>query len=123
MIYSSINVEASNRLRSGFFVGLSLEQVCFSENQVSLHFGREVGICVESALSHVKGHEPVVAVEVPLFESDLMLLLGHVVQRASASADGTLTLSFDNQHVLSVYDTWDQYESYKIHQGTQVIIV
>ena len=107
----------------GFFVGLSLEQVCFSENQVSLHFGREVGICVESALSHVKGHEPVVAVEVPLFESDLMLLLGHVVQRASASADGTLTLSFDNQHVLSVYDTWDQYESYKIHQGTQVIIV
>jgi Family of unknown function (DUF6188) len=52
-----------------------------------------------------------------------MLLLGHVVQRASVSEDGTLTLFFDNHHVLSVYDTSDQYESYQIRRGTQVIIV
>lgn len=107
----------------GFLVGLSLEQVCFNENQVSFHFARDISITVESALSHVKEHEPVIVVQLPLFESDLMLLLGHVVERASASEDGTLTLSFDNQHVLSVYDTSDQYESYRICRGAQVVIV
>ncbi len=37
---------------AGAFVGRTLEQVCFTENQVTLHFDGMIDITVESAFVH-----------------------------------------------------------------------
>jgi hypothetical protein len=39
----------------GFLVGRTLEMVCFSENQMALHFGAEISITIESAFSYRAG--------------------------------------------------------------------
>ena len=99
-----------------FLVGRNLEQICFNQNQIALHFDDDLSIIVESALSHESSQSLSDArvVEVPVSDSDLMQLLGFSVSDASGDKDGTLTLVFDNGHTLKCYDTSHEYESYKI---------
>src|SRR5262245_30928410 len=103
----------------GFLAGRTLEMVCFSENQMVLHFGGEVSITIESAFSYRDAQ----VVNVPVHESNVMELLGSSVSGAQGDADGTLSLIFDNGQSLKVYDTTQQYESYSIAYGDKVIIV
>lgn len=103
-----------------FFVGCTLELVCFSENQVSLRFDGDLSVTIESSFSYQK--EPSESsgqvVKVPTSESDLMQLIGHSVAEVSASRDGTLILTFTNRHVFRCFDDSSQFESYHIKRGT-----
>ena len=84
------------------FVERTLEQICFNQNQIALHFDDNVSIIVESAFSH-DGNQPLSetrVVEVPVSHSDLMQLVGFSVSEASGDKDGTLTLVFDNATFL-----------------------
>ena len=105
-------------------VGRTLELLCFSENQVFLHFDEKVSIEVESEMSYdsLSGGGPEV-IEVPALESDLMRLLGRSIAMASGDDEGTLTLEFDNGHNLRCFDNSAQYESYKIRFNDEEIIV
>jgi hypothetical protein len=102
-----------------FFVGRSLELVCFSENQVSLRFGGDISITIESSFSHQQdsSESSGQVVNVPVSESDLMQLLGQSVAEVSASRDGTLVLTFTNGHVFKCFDDSRQFESYHIKRG------
>ena len=102
-----------------FFVGRTLELVCFSENQVSLHFGGDISITIESSFSHQKdsSESSGQVVNVPASESDLMQLLDQSVTEVSASRDGTLVLTFTNGHVFKCFDDSHQFESYHIKRG------
>lgn len=108
-----------------FLNGRTLEQICFNQNQISLHFDSEVTITIESAFAHQQpeSEEEVKLLEVPVLQSDLMQLLGRSVSRASGTDDGTLVLVFENGHTLKCFDTSREFESYQIRHGTSVIIV
>jgi len=108
-----------------FLVGRTLEQICFNQNQIALHFDDDLSIVVESAFSHGGSLTPSDAriVEVPVKHSNLMQLLGLSVSEASGDEDGSLTLVFDNGHTFRCFDTSREYESYKIqHRATEIIV-
>jgi hypothetical protein len=102
-----------------FLVGRTCELVCFSQNQVCLHFGDKITITIESAFSY----KTIQVIDVPVHKSNLMELLGASVSGVQGDKDGTLSLFFDNGQTLKVYDTSKQFESYNIAYGDKVIIV
>ena len=104
--------------------GRTLQLLCFSVNQLFLHFDEKVSIEVESEMSYddLSDRGPVV-IEVPTVASDLMRLLGRLVVQASGDEDGTLTLKFDNGHILQCLDSSPMYESYTIGFNDEQIIV
>ena len=105
-----------------FFVGHTLEQICFTQNQVVLHFDSEIAITIESAFSH-RRNQISERFEIPLARSELMQLLGRPVTKVICEAGGTLTLDFSNDHSLSCFDTSSQFESYHIKNRKEVITV
>lgn len=102
-----------------FLVGRTLGLLCFSQNQMSLHFDDDVTIAIESAFAYKTAQ----VIDVPVHESDLMELLGTAVASVQGDANGTLSLLFNNGQTLKLYDTTKQYESYTITYGGKVIIV
>ena len=77
----------------GMLRGRALEQICFNQNQVALHFDNDVGIVIESSFLHQTEDRLSTqrAVHVPVSTSDLMGLLGSSVTAASgAHADSGL---------------------------------
>jgi cytoskeletal protein RodZ len=102
-----------------------LEQICFTENQVTLQFDGAVDITVESALMHgdrrnESSHQ---VIRVPVQESNLMRLLGSSVVASSSNNEGTLKLIFSNGDVLQILDDSEDYESYQLRIGETVIVV
>jgi hypothetical protein len=117
------------KLPKGFdasiFVGCSLELVCFSSNNVTLHFSKTIVITVESTFMHYDKLSKVApsVVTIPVAQSDIMQLLGHSVRDAAGDEQGTLVLVFDHNRILEIYDSSSQYESYQIRHGDQLIVV
>ena len=107
------------------FVGRTLQQVAFSANSVSLWFGEDLSVTIESSFSHAasSGSKQAEKQTVPVAKSSLMQLAGKAVRSAESDRHGTLTLRFEGGHVLSVFDDLPQYESYRIQQGEDEIIV
>ena len=60
---------------------------------------------------------------VPVAESDLMQLLGHVIKNVSDEGEGTLRIGFDTDEVLRCYDPPGPYESYHIQDVDKRTIV
>lgn len=104
---------------AAFFVGRTLELVCFSENQVTLHFDGDLSLTIESSFSYKKASESSgQVVRIPPSESQLMQLIGISVAEVSSSRGGTLVLTFSNEHVFRCFDDSTQFESYHIKRGT-----
>ena len=107
-----------------FLLGRVLEFVTFSENNISLAFDQQVNITIASSFSHQPGpQEKAISYKLPIWDSSLMLLLGHTIIEVKGLKDGTLVIVFDNGHVLSVYDDSECYESYSIFDGRNQMIV
>jgi hypothetical protein len=107
------------------FVARLLEQVCYTENQVTLHFDGDVHIVLEGGFAHgdVESESIHQVLQVPVHESHLMRLLGASITEASASRDGTLRLVFSNGDVLNILNDTDEYESYQIQIGDKIVVV
>lgn len=107
-----------------FLVGRVLEQICFSQNQICLHFDSNVSITIESAFSHDYGREAhSTIIYIPALQSDLMQFLGFSISEVFGKKDGTLCLVFENGQTFKCFDTSPQFESYHIKHGERVIIV
>ena len=109
-----------------FLVDGVFEMVCFSQNQVCLHFSNEVMVTIEGSFSFScpQSEDVERVMDVPVHQSALMTLLGASVSEVQGSEDGTLQLFLDNGYVLKCYDSLaPQYESYRIRCGDKVIIV
>jgi hypothetical protein len=107
------------------FVGRFLEQICFTENQVALHFDDAISIVIGSSFSYETSQpqSTIILAKMPLVESNLMQLLGFAVAKAFGDKDGTLTLRFENNHIFKCFDDSCQYESYAIyHNGEEIIV-
>jgi hypothetical protein len=105
-------------------VGHSLWQICFGKYQIQLHFDKELSIAVTSELSYQKSLDSnPLTIDFPVApQSDLMQLLHHSIVNAFGDDEGTLTLEFDNGHIVRCFDQ-SHYEAYQIKQGNQEIIV
>lgn len=71
------------------FVGVEIIQICFSSNKLTLHFGDELGISIESAFYFKRFGTDTKArlIDFPICSSDLMSVIGdHVVQALSQVA-------------------------------------
>src|SRR5687767_10308176 len=108
-----------------FLVDRCLELVCFSENQVFLHFDQDITITIEAAFTHQTSRVAAnpLPITVPASESRLMTLLGHAVASVASDSNGTLILIFDSGHVVKCYDTSHNYESYRIKRSDTLIVV
>jgi hypothetical protein len=107
-----------------FFIGRTLQNVSYSENTVFFGFDENVSVTATSSLQHeIPGDKESLIQKVPLTESKLMKLPGHCIVKASGDEEGTLTLVFDNEHVLKVFNDDPHYECYSINNGKQEIYV
>lgn len=106
-----------------FLIGATLQQVCFGQHQVILNFEADNSIAVESALAITAGSKEARFNDLLSSSSELLDLLGHSVEGASATREGTLSLAFSNGSELSIFDTSEQYESYQITFGGDQIVV
>ena len=111
-------------LDTSIFLNRELEQVCFTANQLVLHFDKEISIIASGSFGCFSGSQDKKEVihKAPVNSSDLMKLLGHRIAKVLAKKDGTLDLQFDNAQQLVFYDD-PNYESYDIYIGKNRIIV
>lgn len=107
------------------FLSRTLEQICLNENTIYFHFDRGIFISVESAYSYFEADlvSDDQLTEVPKFDANVLRLLGKSIRRATGSSDGTLSLVFETGQMLKIFDTSDQYESYKMDFDNKTIIV
>lgn len=105
-------------------MGKRLDLVCFSANTITLSFEGYILITIMGSFTYQKNLNVIANKQsVPVSCSALMSLTDKVVQHAEGSQDGTLTLHFDNGHVLTLLDDSQEYESYNIRVGSKEIIV
>jgi hypothetical protein len=110
---------------ASFLVGKALDQVSFTGSQLILDFEADISLTVEGAFAHYSEIESEKArvEEVPISSSDLMLLLGAIINEAVGEPDGTLTLRFSNGRTFVCYDNATNFESYQLRHGEKFTIV
>jgi hypothetical protein len=111
----------------GRLVGRFLEQICYGLYQIQLRFDQALTISVESSFLYKDPAAPQPKrIDIPggpAIQSCLLHLLHHTIVKASGDDEGTLTLEFDNGHVLQCLENEGPYESYQINIGDRLIIV
>jgi Family of unknown function (DUF6188) len=106
------------------FTGKELSQVCYTVNTICLAFEGDISITVMGSLIYTNGDLDSICKEsLPLSSSNLMCLIGQTVRFAERGEDGSLTLNFENGHILTILDDSQEYESYSVCIGTNEIIV
>ena len=110
---------------AAIFVNQRLDHITFAEYTLRFGFEDKISINVTSSFQHQVGVENEIAPiqHVPVSESSLMQLIGHYVTHADGASDGTLTIEFDNGHILRVFDDDPHYECYSINDGEREIYV
>jgi hypothetical protein len=108
-----------------FFIGRILEYVTFSAYAVDFGFDEHVAVQVLSSLQHQSPTESEKSEvqTVPLTHSKLMQITGQSVVQVKGDEDGTLTLFFNNGHIIRIFDDTPHYESYSINDGKRDIYV
>ena len=105
------------------FVGRELESVCFAANSIELSFDQDVSITLQGTFRFrpsTEDDEETCAV--PVERSNLMRLVGRVIDRAASAPDGTLIL-FAGEATLTCVDDSPEYESYQIRLGDREVVV
>jgi hypothetical protein len=101
------------------FIGKTLEIVTFGQYNTSLTFSDGYLVDIEGKISINSG----APVDLPDSLPQLYPLINHTIQRAQASANGTLTLIFENETALHILDSNDHFESYQLTLGSKELIV
>ena len=90
---------------STFFLGQTLELVCFSANQVYLHFSDNISVTIEGEFLYRKSLEQVLELSPKaVLRTELIGLLEHSIHNAFGEDNGTLTLIFENSHIVKCFD-------------------
>lgn len=107
-----------------FLVGCDLLQVAVGENEVILNFTSETSIMIASAIRLDEANREGDVIEDSRNAGAVLLdLLGGTITVARGSADGTLSLTWSDEHRLTIFDSWPSYESYTITHAEDVIVV
>jgi Family of unknown function (DUF6188) len=108
-----------------FLLGKDLEQVAIGRYCVNLNFYDDTWISIQSCFIHQSSgveHEWIQELPPSAASSVLSLLKASIVD-AKGETDGTLTCTFSNGDLLTVYDDDPHYECYQIRHKTHLYIV
>jgi hypothetical protein len=106
-----------------FFVGERLELICFSINQMTLHFSNDIAITLEGSFSFCCSAQQPVLENFPVTSSGIMSLLDKKVVDVFCNEESLLRLIFEQGYVFECYDSSPNYESYKIrYKNTEIIV-
>jgi Family of unknown function (DUF6188) len=108
-----------------FFIGKELIQLAVGPYDVQFHFHESVWLSVQSRTEHISKeivHEWDGDANQPLAAGSLLGLISSSVISLQGESDGTLTLTFSNGDVVTVFDQ-EGYEAYQIGNGDQRIYV
>ena len=105
------------------FAGVRLDSITFAEYTVHLAFEKDLAITIEAF--YVYNSSPCANVDQgrPIEHSRLLELVGLSLRCATRDGRDTLSLHFDDNKVLTIFDKSVQYESFIIAIGNQRIIV
>jgi len=118
-----------------FFAGKLLEQMCFGEHQLVLHFDDPAVdltvvpnapkiMCIVEAdieiITRLRGRRR--AEDARSLAGDLVDFLGKRIIETSFTPRA-LSLVFDNEYTLVLHDSEERYESFNIRYGDRVIVV
>jgi len=109
-----------------FLLGKTVEQVCFAQYHVLLCFGSKIWIQVEGKYILYCGSEIMesVAFEAPVSESGLLHLIEKTVIDVSFEIEsGDITLVFTDNFKLLINGDTGPYESYRLCDGENEILV
>lgn len=119
----------------GFLAGKLLQQMCFGENELVLHFNdpaidptivHDVPriTCVIEAdieiITQIRGSR--LAESALSLADDLVNLIGKRIVEIKTT-DRALSLIFDNEYTLVLHDSEERYESFNIRYGDRMIVV
>jgi hypothetical protein len=98
--------------------------VCIGAHDLILNFDGGVSVTVTSCIGFTSSSTPTQRYDdFRQAASILVTLINQKIVSAEGEKPGTLTLKFDDDRMLSVYDDSREYESYAIKNGEQLIVV
>ena len=111
-------------MKLDFFVGKTLYNIDIALNELIFCFDDPLTVTVSSSIGYVDS-----ACKIDQTENfceiiaTLVKLLSQSVVSVKGGETGTLKLEFDKGGSLQLYDDSEQYESYVIYNGEQIIVV
>ena len=108
----------------GFFSARTLIQVCIGAHDLILNFDGGVSVTVMSCIGvagfkgTIRRHE-----DFRQAASVLVTLIDRTVASAQREGAGTLHLTFQGGGTLLIYDDTNEYESYVVTNGGQLLVV
>jgi hypothetical protein len=107
-----------------FLKGATLIQVCFGPHDLILNFTENVSISIYSAVSFgATGANPPRHTAYDQVSQGILRLLNKAVLDVGWTPDGMVSLTFEGNGVLEMYDDSTQYESYTIASPSGLIVV
>jgi hypothetical protein len=107
-----------------FLKGAQLIQVCTGENELILNFDRDISIMCASDIRVGSTGQSATLFELPRDATlEVIKLLGDLITTAEGSTDGTLRIGWSRGVSTELLDTSDNYESYTVKYGEQLIVV
>ena len=104
-------------------LGMTLEMLCFTKNQIVLHFDSDTSIVAEAGILHKRPSDESsgTMITIPPERVELLGLLEHKTTAAAIYRQRVLTLTFDTGDILSFSDLSDGYESYHVTRKGQTV--
>ncbi len=109
-----------------FLVGRELIQVAIGLYQVQFHSDEDVTVSVEAEFRYFDGQDEWNWQQEPSSQqiaARTVAMLGASITNLDSNKNGTLALTFSNEHRLTILDPFKEYESYAITRPGQTIIV
>ena len=109
-----------------FLLAKAIEQICFAQYHVLLCFGSKIWIQIEGKYILYCGSEIIesVAFEAPVSEAGLLQLIEKTVVDVSFEIDsGDITITFEDNLKLFIEGNIGPYESYRLCDGENEILV
>jgi len=101
------------------FIGKTLDLLVVGKWQLTLRFSEDCTINIEGKIA-VNSEAPIY---LPNSLAAAYQLINQVVDSASGTEDGTLTLHFGNGSTLRVFDSQEKFESYNFNMNGEGLIV
>ncbi len=106
-----------------FLVGRMLMSLSISQFEVILRFDEQVRIQFHCDVAVLARGEGLVVSDAADAGKAMVDLLSTVVVAATGTTDGTLTVDFEDERSVRIFDSNEHYESYEIADGEKLVVV
>lgn len=113
-----------NTIDLSFLLRASVLQIVVSLSALSIDFDKAVRLTIFSSFAVGLPDQPMSKFNGSTDDAlALFPLIGDVISEAKATASGGLQVIFESGSVLEIFDDSEQYESFSIANGDQLIVV